>query len=140
MIAEALSHLQHSGVIVLASAIDWAHIDALTAVLAPESAVLAIEPGQHFNFGIHMGNINQGPLTVEPLMFPDVRANPIVLTILTLVLGLWPVLDIDSGNIALQVEALARQSVHADIDFSRPGFFFMFAVNTPLFDTTAANG
>lgn len=72
LIAEALSHLQHSGIVVLADAINPAHLDTLNAVLAPESAVLAAKPGQRFNFGPHTNNINQAPPTTESLMFRDV--------------------------------------------------------------------
>ncbi|KAE8453306.1 hypothetical protein EG329_011373 [Mollisiaceae sp. DMI_Dod_QoI] len=143
-IAEALGHLHHSGIVVLANVVDVAHVDALNAILTPQAAILGAQPGQHFNFGAHTGNINQAPPVTESLMFSDVWANPIVLSILSAVLGPAPVLHYACGNTVLPAPAPAlavgRQPVHSDIEFPHPGFPFSFVVNVPLIDLTTANG
>lgn len=140
ILGKALGHLHQSGIVVLQNAVDVAHLDTLNALLTPEANVLALEPKQHFNFGVHTGNINQGPPLLEGLMFRDVWANPLVLSILSSILGPNPVLHYAQGNTALKSGSELRQPVHSDIDFHHPLFPFSFVVNTPLVDMTEENG
>ncbi|KAM0261001.1 hypothetical protein ACHAQJ_002436 [Trichoderma viride] len=140
VLGKALGHLHQSGIVVLRNTIDVAHLDALNALLAPEANDLAGEPKQHFNFGIHTGNINQGPPLLEGLMFRDVWANSFVLPILSSILGPNPVLHYAQGNTALKTGSELRQPVHSDIDFPHPPVPFSFVVNIPLVDMTEENG
>ncbi|KAL7783808.1 hypothetical protein V8C37DRAFT_396805 [Trichoderma ceciliae] len=140
LIGEALSHLHQSGIVVLQHAVNVAHLDALNEILAPEASVLAGQPKQHFNFGVHTGNINQGPPLLEALLFRDVWANHAVIAILAAILGPNPVMHYAQGNTALKAGPEARQPVHSDIEFSHPAFPFSFVVNIPLVDMTVENG
>lgn len=140
IVGKALGHLHQSGIVVLDNAIDMAHLDALNALLAPEANILAGKPNQHFNFGVHTGNISQGPPLVNGLMFRDVWANSFVLSILSFILGPNPVLHYAQGNTALKTGGELRQPVHSDIDFPHPSFPFSFVVNIPLVDMTEENG
>jgi hypothetical protein len=140
--AEAIKHLHKSGIVVLANAVPTTDLDALYAELAPKAASLAKAPGQqHFNFGRHTGNVSQGPpLDDTSLLFRDVWANPVVVSVLAAALGPEPVLQRVCGNTALQAAVTGGQPVHSDIDFAHPNFPFSYVVNVPLVDMTESNG
>ncbi|PHH63857.1 hypothetical protein CDD81_5414 [Ophiocordyceps australis] len=140
LMAEALGHLHRSGIVVLTNAIDTQHIDVLNATVSDQAATFARDPGQHFNFGVATGNINQGPPLDRELLFHDVWMNPIVMSIVSAFLGPRPVLHYACGNTALPAAADGRQPVHSDIDFAHPQFPFSVVINIPLVDMNEANG
>jgi ectoine hydroxylase-related dioxygenase (phytanoyl-CoA dioxygenase family) len=139
IVAEALSHLHVSGIVILENAVDIAHLEAIDNILGPEAVVLATVSDQHHNFGV-VTTLSQAPPVTENLMFDDVWVNPFVLHIMEAILGAHPILHLVNGNTALGVCGATRQPVHADIDFPHPNFPFGFVVNIPLIDMTAANG
>ncbi|KAM0724203.1 hypothetical protein Q7P37_000085 [Cladosporium fusiforme] len=144
LMAEALTHLHHSGILVLSNAISKTHLANLSDILLPEAAQLATDPSHHFNFGAQTRNMDQAPPLDPSLMYTDVWANPIALAILRNILGPDLVCHYANGNTALPhpqaTEATGRQPVHSDIDVAHPLFPFSYAINIPLCDVDATNG
>jgi len=138
LMAEALTFLHRDGIIILANAIDPAHLDNLQAVLGPEAENVAQDPNHHFNFGKETRNMDQAPPLDPQLMYKDVWANPAAVAILKNVLGPHLVCHYANGNTALQ--ATGRQPVHSDINTAHPLFPFAYAINIPLCDVAAENG
>ena len=141
IIAEALAHLHHSGMVILANAISATHLDTLNTTLAAESASLATDPSIRFNFGRSTGNIIQYPPLQPQLMFDDVWANPFALAIVSSLLGPQPALHYAKANTALPSDGTtSRQPVHSDLEFMHPSFPFAVVINVPLSDVGPDNG
>ncbi|KAF3908363.1 hypothetical protein AA313_de0209540 [Arthrobotrys entomopaga] len=138
ILAEALKHLHHSGVVVLENVVDVTHLDTINSVMSPEATGIANLPSERFNFGRETGNINQSPPLKEEFLYLDVWANPFVLPVLAAMLGPVPVLHLATGNTTTLAED--RQPVHSDYGLPHPSFPFSFVVNTPLVDMTLQNG
>ena len=138
VLAEAISYLHRDGFIVLENAIDPSHLDKLESLLGPEAEEVARDPNHHFNFGKETRNMDQAPPLIPELMFSDVWANPVVVAIMSAILGPSPVCHYANGNTALQ--ATGRQPVHSDIDAPHPTYPFAYAINIPLCDTSVENG
>lgn len=136
VIAEAVTYLHRHGIVVLENVIDPSHIDALHARLGPEAEEIARNPKHHFNW--NKGNMDQAPPLIPDLMFQDVWANSIVVSVLSSILGPCPVSHYANGNTALK--STARQPVHSDIDKPHPLYPFAYAVNIPLCDVSVENG
>ncbi|KAF2163827.1 hypothetical protein M409DRAFT_57302 [Zasmidium cellare ATCC 36951] len=136
IIAEAITYLHRDGIVVLENVIDPSHINALEAKLGPEAEEIARNPDHHFNW--NKGNMDQAPPLIPDLMFQDIWANPIVVSVLSSVLGPSPVCHYANGNTALK--STARQPVHSDVDKPHPLYPFAYAVNIPLCDLSVENG
>ncbi|KAI7233364.1 hypothetical protein KC330_g5399 [Hortaea werneckii] len=137
-IAEALTYLHRDGVLVLGNAIEVEHLDRLRELLQPEAEEIAKNPTHHFNFGRHTRNMDQAPPTMVDLMFEDVWANRIAVSILQSLLGPNLMCHYANGNTALKAEG--RQPVHSDIDKPHPLYPFAYAINIPLSDVNVENG
>ncbi|RMZ29211.1 hypothetical protein D0859_06691 [Hortaea werneckii] len=138
VIAEALTYLHRDGVLVLENVIEIEHLDRLRELLQPEAEEIAKDPTHHFNFGRHTRNMDQAPPTTLDLMFEDVWANRIAISILQSMLGPNLMCHYANGNTALK--AKGRQPVHSDIDKPHPLFPFAYAINVPLSDMNVENG
>ncbi|KAI6837838.1 hypothetical protein KC340_g4107 [Hortaea werneckii] len=136
--AEALTYLHQAGVLVLENAIEAEHLDRLRELLQPEAEEIAQDPTHHFNFGRHTRNMDQAPPTMLDLMFEDVWANRIAVSILQSLLGPNLMCHYANGNTALR--AKGRQPVHSDIDKPHPLYPFAYAINIPLSDMNVENG
>lgn len=136
IIAEAVTYLHRDGIVVLENVIDPSHVDALQAKLGPEAEEIARNPNHHFNW--NKGNMDQAPPLIPELMFDDVWANSIVVSVLSSILGPSPICHYANGNTALK--STARQPVHSDIDKPHPLYPFAYAVNIPLCDVSVGNG
>ncbi|RMX89865.1 hypothetical protein D0869_00544 [Hortaea werneckii] len=137
-IAEALTYLHRDGVLVLGNAIEVEHLDRLREQLQPEAEEIAKNPTHHFNFGRHTRNMDQAPPTMVDLMFEDVWAKRIAVSILQSLLGPNLMCHYANGNTALKAEG--RQPVHSDIDKPHPLYPFAYAINIPLSDMNVENG
>ncbi|KAI7186961.1 hypothetical protein KC363_g6276 [Hortaea werneckii] len=82
--------------------------------------------------------MDQAPPTMLDLMFEDVWANRIAVSILQSLLGPNLMCHYANGNTALKVKG--RQPVHSDIDKPHPLFPFAYAINIPLSDMNVQNG
>ncbi|KAI7464962.1 hypothetical protein KC351_g15190 [Hortaea werneckii] len=82
--------------------------------------------------------MDQAPPTTLDLMFEDVWANRIAISILQSMLGPNLMCHYANGNTALK--AKGRQPVHSDIDKPHPLFPFAYAINIPLSDMNVENG
>ena len=138
IIAEAITYLHRDGILILSNAIDPSHLDSLNALLGPEAEEVAKDPTHHFNFGAETRNMDQAPPLIPSLMFDDIWANPVVVTILTAMFGPNPVCHYANGNTALK--ATGRQPVHSDINVPHPLYPFAYAINIPLGDMSPENG
>lgn len=138
LIAEAVSYLHRDGIVVLENAIEKSHLETLEEMLIPEAEEIARNRNHHFNFGKHTRNMDQAPPVMPHLMYHDIWANPLAVSICSAILGPNPVCHYANGNTALQ--ATGRQPVHADIDEPHPLFPFALVVNIPLHDVTVDNG
>lgn len=136
-IAEALTYLHRDGILILSNAISPTHIDSLHSLLAPEALQISKNPNHHFNW--NRGNMDQAPPLQPDLMYTDIWANPIVVSILQQILGPDLVCHYANGNTALP-QSTERQPVHSDIDQPHPMFPFGYAVNIPLCDVDVENG
>lgn len=83
--------------------------------------------------------MDQAPPLDPELMYTDIWANPVVVSILQQILGPELVCHYANGNTALP-NSTERQPVHADIDQPHPMFPFGYAVNIPLCDVDIENG
>lgn len=136
--AEVLTYLHRDGVLVLENAIEVKHLDRLRELLQPAAEEIARDPTHHFNFGRHTHNVDQAPPTMLDLMFEDVWANRIAVSILQSLLGPNLMCHYANGNTALKAEG--RQPVHSDIDKPHPLYPFAYAINIPLSDMDEENG
>ncbi|RMY78172.1 hypothetical protein D0862_13423 [Hortaea werneckii] len=82
--------------------------------------------------------MDQAPPTALHLMFEDVWANRIAVSILQSLLGPDLMCHYANGNTALKAEG--RQPVHSDIDKPHPLYPFAYAINIPLSDMNVENG
>lgn len=137
-IAEALTFLHRDGVLVLENVIETEHLDRLRQLLQPEAEEIAKDPTHHFNFGRHTRNMDRAPPTTLDLMFEDIWANRIAVSILQSLLGPELMCHYANGNTALK--AKGRQPVHSDIDKPHPLFPFAYAINIPLSNMNVENG
>ncbi|KAK5120670.1 hypothetical protein LTR85_006028 [Meristemomyces frigidus] len=138
IVAEAVTYLHRDGILILENAVDPSHLETLEDLLGPEAEEIARDTNHHFNFGKETRNMDQAPPLIPDLMYEDVWANPVAVTILSAMLGPNPVCHYANGNTALK--AKGRQPVHSDIDKPHPLFPFAYAINIPLCDTSVNNG
>lgn len=82
--------------------------------------------------------MDQAPPLIPSLMYKDIWANPVAVTVLSAILGPHPVCHYANGNTALK--AKGRQPVHSDIEKPHPLYPFAYAINIPLCDTSVKNG
>lgn len=82
--------------------------------------------------------MDQAPPTRSDLVFEDVWANRVAVSILQSLLGPNLMCHYANGNTALKAEG--RQPVHSDIDKPHPLYPFAYAINIPLSDMNVENG
>ncbi|RDW64641.1 hypothetical protein BP6252_10292 [Coleophoma cylindrospora] len=134
----ALEALHRDGVVVLANAIDPAHLDRLNARMVPEAKSLFAQEATHHNFGLGTGNIQQDAVVDQDYIFDDVIANPFAVAVTECMLGPNPMLRFQSSNTAFKAER--RQPVHVDVHFEFPRIPFGICVNINLVDVAPSNG
>ncbi|KAJ5125471.1 hypothetical protein N7448_004791 [Penicillium atrosanguineum] len=135
---KSIEALHHDGIVVLANAINPAHLDKLNARMVPEAARLYARSETHRNFGNHTGNIQQEPVCEAEYIFEDVIANLFATSVIECMLGPNPAMRFYSANTAFK--ATGRQPVHIDFDFDMPKVPFAFCVNVNLVETSEENG
>ena len=138
----ALTAMRDDGLVVLADAVDPAHVAALRGRLAAEVAAVLARPDAPYNFT--RANIQQSPPREAALLFRDVLCNDQAIAVTAALLGPGMVATLYSGNVAL-AGSTERQPVHVDSghlwpEDSGPTPPYAIVVNLPLVDMDAGNG
>jgi ectoine hydroxylase-related dioxygenase (phytanoyl-CoA dioxygenase family) len=134
----AADALREDGLVILADAVDPAHVAALRERLARDLPRVLARRDAPFNF--NAGNVQQSPPRDRELLFRDVLVNEQAIAVTSRTIP-DPTSTFYSGNTALP--STQRQPVHADgghlwADHLAPPCTII--LNLPLVDMSAANG
>lgn len=139
----ALHALRTDGFVVLADAVDTAHVDVLHDRMLRDLEQLRARPDVPYNW--NTGNVQQDPPPFPPYLFTDILLNEHVIAISSALLGPSVRNVLYAGNTAVTSDE--RQPVHADSGHLWPSDMLDVAhppaelvINVPTVDVSPDNG
>ncbi len=141
-LTQAVQAIRDEGYVILANAIEPAHLDLVRERMAADSQIL-LAAEKWGGAGRIPGHLQQGPPPFAPYVFRDIVANPWAIQVTTAVLGPGAYNRFYNGN--ANCPGSGTQPLHADTphlwpNLATPHPAHALVINVTLVDATAANG
>ncbi|KAI1319314.1 phytanoyl-dioxygenase family protein [Xylariaceae sp. FL0255] len=137
---QALSAMNHDGLVVLKNVIPVEIIDKINAKMCDDADRMLADPSQVYNHGIKSNFLQRPPTSDAEYLDTSIYFNPFLLQLANAYLGPRPVWNWCTANTALANTTGMRQPAHKDSGFEHPLFPYMFIANIPLCDFSVENG
>lgn len=140
-VRECVKALHRDGIVLIENAIDMDHVEKVKVQMMKDAHEMFRRETTYFNFDDKgVGNFSQPPPVFPGLIFKDVYANPLVVAIVSSMIGAHAEFTWMFGNTLFKTKEQSRQDVHADIKWDYYDFPSAVTINILFQDVTPENG